>query len=312
MNVAQVDHIWSVNSLLAKSQRYAETMLEQERDHWKFGFWSALTLELLARAALANISPTLIADLKDWNNIVYSLGHQPNVKKFTPKSASISEVLGRLESLLPEFTNEMLSFCLIHLNRRNTEVHSGELAFDGLGTSKWLGKFYHAAAPLLGSLNKDLVYLFGTDESKIAEELIQANRDESAKAVAGTIKAHQTVWSEKEPAECDTLKTQAETIASRKYGHRVKCPSCDTTAILHGSAIGETKQYLEEDIVVEKQTMLPSNFECFACGLKISGFSKLNSCGLGDSFTDTSHYDATEYFEIEPSDEQYFEPDFND
>ena len=206
----------------------------------------------------------------------------------------------------------MLSFCLIHINRRNTEVHTGELAFDGLGTSKWLGKYYHASKPLLESLNKDLAFLFGVDESKLADELIQANKDEAAKVVAGTIKAHKTVWSEQEQDERDTLTKQAETIASRKDGHRVKCPSCGTTALLHGSAVGESKQFLEEDVVIEKQTLLPSHFECFACNLKISGFSKLNSCGLGDSFTDTSRYDATEYFEIEPPEEHYFEPDFNE
>ena len=42
--------------------------------------------------------------------------------------------------------------------------------------------------------------------------------------------------------------------------------------------------------------MLPSAFECIACGLKISGLSKLSACGLGDAFTSTTRMTPAEYF----------------
>ena len=41
---------------------------------------------------------------------------------------------------------------------------------------------------------------------------------------------------------------------------------------------------------MQRQTMLPSSFECLACKLKISGISKLSACGLGDAFTATSTF----------------------
>jgi hypothetical protein len=67
-------------------------------------------------------------------------------------------------------------------------------------------------------------------------------------------------------------------------------------------------------MIVERQSMLPSNFECTACGLKISGYSKLNACGLGDAFTSTVQFDAAEYFGIESEEDPYagMEPDFNE
>ena len=53
---------------------------------------------------------------------------------------------------------------------------------------------------------------------------------------------------------------------------------------------------IEDDMIIEKQSMLPPHFECVACGLKVPGFAKLNACGLGDAYTSTSHYDPPEYF----------------
>ena len=135
MNAEQLPHIWSKDAFLSKAKRYSSIMMAQKRDDWQFGFWSALSLEMLAKAALANVSPVLVADGKDWNNIYFALGEQPSTSKYSPKSVYISEVLGRLETILPEFTREMLSFSISHLNRRNSELHSGELPFDCLGTS---------------------------------------------------------------------------------------------------------------------------------------------------------------------------------
>jgi hypothetical protein len=44
-------------------------MAEHPRDDWQFAFWSSLALELLARAVVSNLSPTLLAEKTDWNNI---------------------------------------------------------------------------------------------------------------------------------------------------------------------------------------------------------------------------------------------------
>lgn len=314
MNICMTPHEWSRDSLFNKAQRYSTTMLEQERDSWKFGFWSALTLELLARASLAAISPALVADEKDWKNIYYALGKQPNAKKYTPKTANTSEIFSRLENILPNFTREMLNFSVTHLNRRNDELHSGALPFEGLGTSKWLSMYYLTSKVLLQSLGEDLEVLFGAEEAATAETLISALADEAAKSVEGTIKAHREVWLGKGESEREKLQKLAETTSSRHIGHRVTCPSCASVALLHGNPTGVPTISLEDDRVVERQATLPSSFECVACGLKITGYSKLNSCGLGDSFTETTYYEAADYFGIEPEEDKYdgYEPDFNE
>jgi len=296
-------HEWSKETLFIKAQRYAETMLEKEHTDWEFGFWSALTLEILVRASLANISPALVADGKDWNNILYAIGTDPNQPKFNPKSADISELLKRSENVFPNFTREMLNFSVSHINKRNSELHSGAVPFEGIGSSSWLPAFYSVCKVLVTEIGESLETLLGTEIAQEAEAHIVALGDESAKSVKGTINAHKTIWNEKTTEEKKKLSKQAETLSTRHHGHRVKCPSCDSVALVHGSSSGAPKTTVDEDGIIEKQTMLPANFECIACGLKIAGYSKLVACGLGDTYVSTSQYDAVEYFEIDIEEE---------
>jgi len=310
-NPSQLPNGWESSALLAKAQSYAEEMLSIPRDHWRFLFWSTLSLELLARSALANISPALLADQKDWHNLLYSLGHQPNAKKFIPKSIDISSVFSRLQELLPEFTPELEGFCSGHMSKRNEELHSGLTPLLNVSSSSWLPSYYKACAVLLASLGATLEQHFGTEEAKVAEALINAAADESAKAVAKSINAHKVVWSDKEDAEKKKLKSQSNTWATRRDGHRVTCPSCGCNALVTGTAISAPIKSIKEDEITETQQYLPNKFECIACGLKISGLSQLSVSGLGDAYKATFVYDAAEYYAPEDEYPEY-EPDFNE
>lgn len=312
MSTHKLPHEWSKESLLNKAQRYAETMLGQNRDDWQFGLWSALTLELLARAALSSVSPVLVADNREWTNVYYALGYQPNVKQFQQKSANIIEVLNRLMMIVPDFTPELRDFCIVHLNRRNTELHSGDLTFECLGTSKWLPMSYKVAQILLKSIGEDLELVFGVEEAEVADTLIETLGQEVAREVQDAIKAHKVVWQDKSQNEREALESEAKIIASRHIGHRVSCPSCGSVALLRGKSIGATNKSIEDSIIVERQTILPSSFDCSACGLKLVGYSKLNAAGFGDTFTATARYDPAEYFEIGPDYEQAADEDYNE
>jgi hypothetical protein len=303
MTVARTAHEWSKDALFSKAQRYSETMLEKDHVDWEFGFWSALTLEILVRASISNISPALVADGKDWNNILYAVGTDPNQQKFSPKSADISDLLKRAENLFSSFTREMLNFSIAHINKRNSELHSGALPFEGVGSSSWLPIYYSVCKVLVLEFGETLESLLGKQVAKEAELHIIAFEDESAKSVKGTINAHRTIWIEKLADEQASLTKQAELLSTRHHGHRVDCPVCKSVALVQGSSTGAPKTKVEEDGIIEKQTMLPSSFGCVACGLKISGYSKLIACGLGNTYVSTNHYDAVEYFEIDIEEE---------
>lgn len=318
MNATVAANTWSEDALFSKAQVYMEQMESTVADEWQFGLWSALCLELLSRAALAHISPVLLADHKNWQNLTHALGNAPTAKKFSPTSITTKEVIARLSELLPEFTDELAGFCSQHVERRNAELHSGEVVFAGLGTAEWLPKFYKVAQTLLESMGKGLPDFVADPEN--ANQMIDSLEDAVAKAVMHDIAAHSKVWSNKDEKERETATLQAKAWASRHAGHRVLCPSCGSQALLQGTASGPVSTEVGEDEVVQRQTMLPSSFECVACGLKITGYSKLSACGLGNAFSEKTTYTVAEFFNLYTEEDleearaemPEYEPDFNE
>jgi hypothetical protein len=304
MTANPAQHTWSPEALFNKALLYVGEMQRYTADDWHFAFWSSLSLEMVARAAVAHISPTLLAAANrgdGWRNVYHALGHQSTKKGFRPNSAMTNEVLSILKEVLTDFTQELVDFCITHCARRNAELHSGEDAFTGLGTSTWLPKYYASCDVLLRSMGKSLSDLF--DNPKTAQDLIGSLKDTAAKAVEKDIEIHKQIWENKSAGERQTSLAQAVAWATRRAGHRVKCPACDSPAILRGSGQGAVTTEVGLDEVVQRQTMLPSSFECVACGLKISGLSRLSASGLGDAFTSTSTTSPADFFGLHTEDE---------
>lgn len=295
----QTSHEWSKESLFAKAQLYAEVMFEHQDNNWQFGLWSAFVVEMLVRATVANVSPVLLADSKDWNNLLHALDKPTKKQKFVAKSASITELIQRVGDLTDGFTREHSNFCASQVARRNSEVHSGNMPFENLGTSSWLPNFFTVSQILANEIGESLESLFGNEVAEQAKEEIAALKDDTANAVKDMIAAHKTVWGDKTPEEQEQARKQAATISLRCYGHRVDCPACGSTALLQGKAAGEAKKEVSDDGIIERQVMRPETFQCVACGLKINGYSKLRAAELGDTYIATSHYNAIEYFDVD-------------
>jgi hypothetical protein len=296
---------WSADALYKKAIRYSEKMHSAASDSWEHALWSGLCLELLARAALANISPVLLADAQKWSNLTHALGFPPFEAKFAPTSVGTATVLMRLRTLLPDFDVELENFCLAHTGRRNEELHSGALPYDGVNGSKWHGQYYRASQVLLASMGYKLKDFIGADQAKVAKKEVDAASDAAAKSVLGDVEAHRKVWDAKTAKEKKSLTARAGLWASRETGHRVECPACKNSALVVGEPIAEPHKQLDGDEISERQEHLPYIFQCVACGLKILGLSRISVVGLGDRYIKTQSYDASEYYAPEDAYEGY-------
>lgn len=294
-----VPEAWSAQALYTKAVRYAEKMTLSPSDSWEHALWSGFSLELLARAALGNLSPALLADHQKWGNISHALGFPPFEAKFSPNSIGMSVVLLRLRALLPDFGTELENFCVAHTGRRNSELHSGAMPYDSVRGSAWHGLYYRAVTVLLASMGFTLEEFIGADQAAVAGKEIAAAADEAAKAVMGDVDAHRKVWAAKDMAEQATLIAQSTGWATRGAGHRVACPACGNDSIVVGEAIAAPRQTLADDEITETQEHLPHWFQCIACGLKIVGLSRLTVVGLGERYTKTQIYEAAQYYATE-------------
>ncbi len=304
---------WNAEMLYHKAERYMQSAARHDRDGWEYALWSSLALELLARAALANVHPALLADCEKHSaSLISALGFEPVEKKFSPKSIPVTEVFKRLTALVPGFVAEHESFGVQHTGRRNAELHSGELGFDGLRSASWQPRFYQTCAVLLGSMGMSLQDFVGREEAKAAQALIEAASDEKAKAVVGDVEAHRKVWLAKDDKERATLADQALVWATRQEGHRVTCPACESASLVTGAPVAASIRTLEADEIIEKQEYLPDRFECIACSLKISGLSRLAVVGLSDRYTNTQTYDAAEFYAEEQDEWAHYEDDNNE
>jgi hypothetical protein len=310
---AAVPQEWDAEALYAKAQRYVERMQSEASDDPAHALWSSFALELLARASLANISPALLAEVseRNWQHLFHSLGFTPTEPKFSPRSICIVEVFKRIKEIVPEFDNELESFCVAHTGRRNAELHSGATPFDGTEGSGWHAKFYRSCIILLRTMGYELDEFIGEEEVAVAEKLISALKDETAKSIRGDVAAHLKVWDAKPEPERKSLSLSASAWATKQTGHRVKCPACKSDALVSGEPAAAPHKTIKDDEITETQEYLPNQFQCIACGLKVAGLSKLTAIDLSARYKKTRNYDASEYY-APPDDFDGFEDDNNE
>lgn len=302
---------WNEDTLWAKAQSLVQQGADADPAGWLYPFWNVLALEALARCALSRISPTLLADTSNrgnaFDNLLYALGRTVKGKA---SSLSSFEVFSRCQILFPEFTEELRLSCLGLLALRNAELHSGERPFEAL--NNWLPQYYESCRVLLDSIHRQLRDLFGEEAEVIAKQMIAGLQDKAAQQVQQAIVKSKAAWQARPEDEKAEARVLGESIARRSEGHVAPCPACETSGLLIGEEMSISSPTLENEEIVVRSTMLPSTFECRACGLRIEGYSKLLAAGLGDTFTATLRSDPLEFYGSEAEDEPYDWDDFND
>ncbi len=86
--------------------------------------------------------------------------------------------------------------------------HSAEDAFDKC-PNLWLSGFYGICNSLAGVLGESLESLFGTEQARIAHEILKETRDEATSRVQATLAAHRRVFASKSPVEQQKQQTAA-------------------------------------------------------------------------------------------------------
>jgi hypothetical protein len=298
-------HEWSSDALWNKAKVYIDRAFTGDRDSELFPFFAAIALEFLARAALARVHPSLLADPQDANNILYAFGF-PTTER--PVSVPAKTIFSRLSYVVEDFNKDDQSFCLLCSERRNQELHTGQLAFVSLRNGEWLPDYYRVINKITLSLGRTLDELLGTDEAREAQENIEIVRKETITAVKQLIADTKRKMAGLTSAELDARRgahnfelLSAHYTAGGAHFQRV-CPACQSHGAVFATRIGSTAARIKEGSLASQRFFAPKKFECNVCGLEIVGSQALRVAELSDQIVDEDISDPVEFFRIDPMD----------
>jgi hypothetical protein len=136
---------WTSDTLWEKAKSFSEHAFSVDPRSDLFPLLASFALEALGKAALSKIHPALIADPRgEGQNILYAFG----VPTKDPRTIVATTVFSRLVLLIPEFTEDDSKACLLMAERRNRQLHTGELAYADHNSGLWLPDYYRAVAIL--------------------------------------------------------------------------------------------------------------------------------------------------------------------
>ncbi|AFC26260.1 hypothetical protein [Saprospira grandis] len=304
--MSEFKSVWDYDALWEKAKIYAQKSLIEDREGIMFPFWSTLTLEFLGRATLAKVHPVLLADPRDGSNILYVFGYLNS--NSSPKSIPAKSVFDRCQKIVSNFTKKEFVNCLALIDRRNEELHSGKGAFENYPTRIWLSNYYHVCKILLEFQEKELEDLFGRDEADAANKMI-IESDKSLITEVNSRIAHQRkeFFSLSAEDQTQNIEHAQKVIQSTyaPYSKIVECISCKSDSLIKGEPISVTDAKLFEDEIIQKINILPTNFTCFACGLKLTNHNELQVAEYGGQYSVTDYHDPAEYHGIDLSSEDF-------
>lgn len=301
---------WEYNLLWNKSKVNVYTAHQQDTTTHYFPLWCSIALETLSRATLAFVHPSLLADPSKGGNILYVFGFYK--EKTPPKSIPIKTVFERLTKIVEMFTAKEYDICMNFMERRNRELHSGGAAFEDYPTNVWLADFYRICNILISFQKRKMEDWLPDDDAKIALEMILKDHNKIRAAVKKLIKEHKDRFYRKTEEEQKAFREKAEKshlfTTKPLYQSKTLCPSCKSKAIISGQITKSNEPYLDGDEIVRQISILPTEFHCSACELKLSGYDQLQAADLGGYISQDERFDAKEYYDFEPMD--YYEPDY--
>ena len=294
---------WDKDSLWRKSVLFLDRAFKEVREGDVFPLWASMGLELLCRAAVANVSPLLLAEPeKDQRHVLHVLGYGTA----NPKSVNMTQVLGLCKVLIAKFTDEEVRIAQSLSGRRNEELHTGSAAFATFPVQDWLPGFFRTCSILADSLGYTLGDLLGPEEANAANATLGEAEKSLVNAVKGEIHAHSTAFLARPEAEraelVEKARVSGDELAHQRH-HRVECPACKSVATVQGDDVGKQQVEHGDGSITVRQTVLPTRFVCSACGLRLVGYQALRAAGVADHFTRRSEFSPSEYYElIDPDD----------
>lgn len=296
----------SHEGLLGKSRIHAQRALAAKNAGIddEFQLWAALALELLAKASLSAIHPSLIVESENTNSLLEACGVPTGTVVRTIKA---QDAYARLKHTVQHFGTPAFDGCRKLADRRNAELHSGEAAFGTVPPATWEGPFWNSAELILDSMNLSLDEWLGVN-AKTPKQVLKTMRKAKKDAALERIK-HAIEAFKKRPdgqkrgkGEMEELRVTSQGIrpyASHEQFHYLldaywlgECPACKCFGVVGGDATYEgpadDQSDADEGFEIVESGYNPVEFHCPTCGLALAGEEALSAAGMTDEHVETT------------------------
>ena len=289
-------------TLLAKSKLMAKRSVDAKQAGMDIEcqLWAAGALELLAKAQLSGIHPSLVVEAENTNSLLEACGIPTSTKV---RTINASVAYARLNHTVLHFSTPVIESCKKLADRRNAELHSGEAACAAMPFEAWEGDFWNAADLILKSMDMDLQVWLGAD-SKAPKALLKAHRQAEVNAAKQRVIHHASEFQKTKNGKLGRDKFKLFRAQTQQYPIDYKvfhylysqtwhheCPACKTWGVAAGDLVWEDKAEDQDAAyygyeIIEKG-FSPSEFFCPTCGLSLVGDAAVNAVGINDEFIET-------------------------
>lgn len=266
--------------------------------------WASLALELLAKAALARVSPLLIATPSDEgtsfliaSGLVQGDGRLNTIRAHT--------LYSRCTKAFRPF-NEKDANAITWA--RNEYLHGGSATFTTIPEEAWWPRYWAQAIILVNAQDRTLEEFVGSSRVPLVEDYLAQNKKNVEHRAEMLIeRAKQRFLQNQEgnlPARIATQYASPTDLTAGLSHHADEtCPACGSMGTVEGDEVEaheiQTEQVSDFDYDTWVDlTVVSSYFSCSACRLVLDNADLIQTAGLDDFFTATGDV------------EDYFEPDY--
>jgi hypothetical protein len=255
--------------------------------------WSSAALELLGKAALARVSPLLIAEpTEEGLNILIAAGLIDGPARFS--SVSASTIFKRCErAFRPFVARDARRFA----DARNEYLHGSGLGFTALPPEAWWPKFWALASILVTAQDCQLNDFVGDQRTEIIEAYLVLNKKNVEHRVEALIsRAKQRLMLAKSgtlPAKIQLEWGNATDLtAGHSYSAPAQCPACGSPGMAEGDDNSDMEYQYDGGYGDEEQgwvwatvTVPVDYFSCPTCRLVLDGYELIEQSGMAETFT---------------------------
>ena len=285
------------SALWNKAKMFIDRALSA-RDHSDevgYHLWAATAMEVIGKAALSFVHPTLVADPSHLYSLMTAAGKSVGTER---RSITARTVFERLQLVVPSFDKKMADECMLMANRRNAELHSGETPIVGLNVKNWVPHYWRSVDTLVCFQAKSLDELIGTDEAARVREILRDAAELTRQTVLARLhrcaididQRYPQGTSDRIEAERRSrmrpLPPQYQTAADSFDS--ASCPSCSMNGWLFGTISDEEIHLLEESdgdygpsfIERIETTYAVEEFRCPECSFRVVGRDEVSIARL--------------------------------